>query len=312
MPRLSAAAALALLYFCYSFLFGLGVGMAFNALMANISPWFPGHIGLSTGLMMMGFGLSSLLYALLIGRLTPRFSIFSLLRVFGAVIFAVVMLTSFVVRRPPGASKHEKGGGADSSSPTDMLRRPSFWVYFLWNIISGGAGMMIINNAANIFVFFGMMTGLSMIINVFNGCGRPFVGALVDRFGQFKSMFIMIIMLILASLCLILADRGAGVWLLFAGMVIVGIIYGGGSTINAKVIRDLYGPEHFGVNHSISNFCSIGGAVVGPLLSGILQDRSGGSFTGTFYTLGIMGILELLLFGLLVICVRRERQSRST
>ena len=44
MPRLSSDGALVLLYICYSVLAGLGTGMAFNALMANIAPWFPEHM----------------------------------------------------------------------------------------------------------------------------------------------------------------------------------------------------------------------------------------------------------------------------
>jgi len=218
------------------------------------------------------------------------------------------------VRRPPDAAKKAQTQQADQRSvtPGQMLRKPSFWVYFIWNSFCGGAGLMIINNAANIAAYFGLIAGLGMVINVFNGCGRPLVGALVDRFGQYKSMLIMNVCLIAAAVCLLLADRGAGNWLMFVGLVIVGVVYGGGGTISTRVIRDLYGPVHFGVNHSISNFCVIGGSLVGPLLSGILQDRSGGGFTSTFVTLLLMGVLLMLLFVLLLLAVKRERKSADS
>ena len=314
MPALGSSGALALLYVCYSLLAGLGTGMAFNALMSNIAPWFPHRLGLCTGVMLMGFGLSSLLYALVIDALSERWQIFTLLRAFALLICAVVLLTSFLVRRPPSAAAGERKEPLldGSVSPAQMLLRPSFWVYFIWNSVCGGAGLMIINNAANISAYFGLMAGLGMVVNVFNGCGRPFVGALVDRFGQYKSMLIMSAMLILAAVCLLLADTGAGSWLMFLGLVAVGVVYGGGSTISTKVIRDLYGPAHFGVNHSIANFCVIGGSLVGPLLSGVLQDRSAGGFTSTFITLLCMGAAELLLLGALLLTVKRERRAADS
>lgn len=310
MPLLPVRGALALLYLCYSVFAGFGTGIAYNALMANIGPWFPHHIGLCTGVMLMGFGLSSLLYALIIGKMTERYSIFALIRAFGVLIFCVVLAASFFVRKPPQPAEQTAGerAGKPSLKPTQMLRHPSFWIYFLWNSIHGGAGLMIINNAANISAYFGLIASIGMVINLFNGCGRPLAGALVDRLGQFRSMLLMNAALIVSALLLLWADSGAAAFLMLLGMILTGVVYGGGSTIGTKVIRDLYGPEHFGVNHSISNFCVIGGSLVGPLLSGVLQDRSAGGFTTTFVTLLVMGIVEIALLLLLRLSIALEQK----
>lgn len=307
-----ASMALSVLYLFLSVFMGFGVGIAFNACMANIAPWFPGHVGLVTGVLMMGFGVSSLVFAFVIEAICPFIGIFNVLRVLGASIFLVVFISSFFVKRPPVSNETAAEAicaGEQDCTPRQMISRPSFWIYFAWNTICGAAGLLAINNAANIAEYFGLTASLGLVVSLFNGCGRPVVGTIVDRFGRFPSMFIMIFMLLLASAMLIFADHSGQYMLMFVGMLLVGIVYGGGGTISIKVIRELYGPAHFGVNHSICNFCVIAASLLGPLLSGILQDSSGG-FTSTFNMLFALAALGLLLLFLLKAAVKRETRKR--
>lgn len=309
LMELFPGAGLALLYVFYAAFAGFGTGMCFNACLCNISPWFPGHVGLVTGIMLMGFGMSSFAYAFVIDALCPVLGIFGIMRLAGAVIAAVVIAASFFVKKPPVA---ETGTGAPQrgASPKQMVSSASFWIYFIWNTVSGAAGLLVINNAANIAAYFGLAASLGLVVSVFNGCGRPFVGVMVDRLGQFRSMLVMVLLLIAAAGMLICADTlGAGA-LMFAGMIIIGIIYGGGSTISAKVVAELYGPRCFGVNHSIANFCVIPASLIGPYISGILQDRGGGGFSSTFVMLLIMGAAELVLLLALYLAVKKERKMK--
>lgn len=291
---------------------GFGIGIGYNACMANISPWFPAHVGLVTGILMMGFGMSSLVFAFVIGAVCPHIGIFNVLRALGAMIFLVVFVSSFFVKKPPVTVQAAPDGGdagCNDCTVRQMVSRPSFWIYFLWNTLCGAAGLLVINNAANIAAYFGLAAGLGLIVSLFNGCGRPVVGAIVDRFGRFRSMFIMIFMLLLAALMLVYADRSGQYAFMFAGLILVGIVYGGGNTISVKVIRELYGARHFGVNHSIANFCVMAAAVAGPLLSGLLQDKSGG-FTSTFIMLLMIALAALALIFLLIAAVKWEEKRR--
>lgn len=311
MGKFQADGALTLLYISYSVVGGFGIGMGYNALMANISPWFPGKVGLVTGIMMMGMGLSSLAFAFLIEYFSIKTGIFNVLLVIGIAVAAMLFMSSFVVKKPSAALKKSPDApeGALSKSPREMIASLSFWVYFIWNTFSGCSGLLIINSAANIAEWFGLAASLGMVISIFNGCGRPVVGLIVDKLGQYRAMTVLNIMLIAAALMLIVSDSFGVRALMFAGMIFVGIVYGGGSTVAAKVINELYGPRHFGVNHSISNFCVIAASFIGPYLSGILQDRSGGGFTSTFYMLLAISVIMLILIAVLKWTVKRESKK---
>lgn len=311
MRFVEAESALRLLYISYSVVGGFGIGMGYNALMANISPWFSGKVGLVTGIMMMGMGLSSLVFAFVIEKICPVIGIFNIFICIATAVSAMLFISSFVVKKPPLAAGKGRSNGLDieSKTPGEMVSSFSFWIYFLWNTFAGCSGLLVINSAANIAAYFGLAASLGMVISIFNGCGRPVVGFLVDRLGQYKAMTLLNVMLLIAAVMLIVSDKIGASALMFIGMILVGIVYGGGSTVATKVINELYGPKHFGVNHSISNFCVIAASFIGPYLSGILQDRSGGGFTSTFYMLLAIAFIMLVLILALVFAVKKEKNT---
>ncbi|MBE5944780.1 MAG: OFA family MFS transporter, partial [Lachnospiraceae bacterium] len=54
-------ASVVMLYISYGVLAGLGIGIAYNVLIATVSAWFPDKKGLCSGCLMMGFGASDLI-----------------------------------------------------------------------------------------------------------------------------------------------------------------------------------------------------------------------------------------------------------
>ena len=52
---------IAVVYTFYGVLGGLGVGIGYNTVIATTNVWFPDKVGFSSGVLMMGFGLSSLI-----------------------------------------------------------------------------------------------------------------------------------------------------------------------------------------------------------------------------------------------------------
>ena len=300
---LSVESALLLMYVCYGGLAGLGVGIGYNACISGTSPRFPKSLGLVSGVLLMGFGFGSLLLGLLIQALSDIIGVFAVMRVFALAIFAVIFAGSFFLKKPEAA---QGTAPAEGATPGQMLSRGSFWIYFLWNTISASAGLLVINSSANIAIAFGTAAGLGMIVSVFNGAGRPVTGAIMDKMGQFGGMLIMNGVMILGGLLLVLAAGSGAAWAVLVGMVLVGICYGGGVTISAKVIRELYGPRHYAVNFSLSNFCMIPAAFIGPYISGLLQDRSGGGYDSTFLMVLVMALIALAAIFVLRWAIRRE------
>lgn len=312
MRRFEGTAALGVLYLFYGVIAGFGVGMGYNAGLGNIAPWFPGHIGLVTGIMLMGFGVSGIVFSLVMDAICPSIGVFGVFRVFGIAMFAVMLASSFFLRLPPSAA----GAGADSAAddgksytPRQMVSSLSFWVYFLWNVLNGAAGLLVINSAANIAVFFGSTASLGMIISLFNGGGRPVIGAICDRVDRFASMFLLTGMILVSAVLLIATAFTGSIGAMVCGLVIMGVAYGGGGTLGAKIVNSLYGPRYYSVNHSIANFCIVFSAFVGPYISGLLQDSSGGGYTSTFFMLLFIGIVQAALIFILKRVIAKENKK---
>ena len=306
MDGMEPEKALLLLYVGYGALGGLGVGIGYNACVSGSSPWFPGSIGLVSGALLMCYGFGSLLVGLLVEALSNIIGVFAVFRLAAVVLFILMITGSFFLHKPVPAT-----GTADHGcTPGQMLSRGSFWIYFLWNTIDASAGLLVINSSANIALAFGTAASLGMIVSLFNGAGRPVTGAIMDRLGQFKGMLIMNSLLILGGLLLVLGAKADLALAVFVGMILVGICYGGGVTISAKVINDLYGPKHYGVNFSLSNFCMIPAAFIGPYISGVLQDRSGGRYDSTFLMVVVMALIALCAVFVLKALIARETKTK--
>lgn len=307
MGSMQPERALWVLYVFYGAIGGLGVGVGYNACISATSPWFPEKLGLVSGVLLMGFGFGSLLMGLLVQGLGGVMGVFRVFRLLAVALFAVMLGGSFFLRKP-----HTDGadGKTDGCTPTQMLKRPSFWSYFLWNTLCASAGLLVINSGANIALAFGTAASLGMIVSVFNAAGRPVTGAAMDKLGRFKGLLLMSGVLLLGGLLLVVADRTGRTAAVFAGMIFVGVCYGGGVTISARVISDLYGARYYAVNFSLSNFCMIPAAFIGPYLSGLLQDRAGGGYGSTFFMVVVLALVAMGAAVLMDALVRHEQRGR--
>ena len=302
MEGRSESAALGMLYVFYGVFCGVGVGIGYNACVSGTTPWFPNRLGLVSGILLMGFGFGSMVLGFAVEALYVVMSVFGVFRLAAVGIPIVLIAGSFTMKKPESGTQDT----SDGLRPGQMLKRPSFWIYFVWNTVAASSGLLVINSCANIAAAFGAAASLGLIVSLFNGAGRPVTGAVMDKLGQFRGMLVMNGILLTGGALLVVAAKTGAAGAVFAGMIFVGICYGGGVTISSKVIRDLYGPQYYGVNFSLSNFCMIPAAFIGPYLSGVLQDRSGGRYDGTFLMVVIMALIALASIFVLKGQIRRE------
>lgn len=289
--------ALLVMYLSYGLLSGIGTGIGYNVCLGNIAPFFPEMIALISGILLMGFGLGSLFIGILVNRLAVTVSIFVIIRILGLIVFAVTIAGSFVIQKPETQAKQATGAevSVNSFTPAQMVKTPFFWLFFIWNMVMSSSGLLVINSAANIAVFYGAAAGAGMGVSLFNGCGRPVIGAMMDRLGQIKGMVCVNLILAAAGILLVGGAVIGQPALVCIGMFMVGICYGGGMTINTKVISGRFGPAHYSENLGVINFCIIPASLIGPFLSGMLLDRSGGDFFSTFVLLVGMSLLNLVI-----------------
>ena len=98
---LFAKGSIAVVYLCYGTLGGLGVGMGYNTIVSTTNLWFPDKVGFSSGVLMMGFGLGSLILGTLSVNLIPLFGLGPVFVGVGAAGGVVAAAAAFMLRRPP-------------------------------------------------------------------------------------------------------------------------------------------------------------------------------------------------------------------
>jgi len=295
----AASGAIWKLYIFYGVLVGVGVGIAYNAVISAIPLWFLDKPGLISGLLLMGMGFGALLVGNAANWLIAASSLVVTFRILACVLFLVLFFGAPAVRVPspvemvpPEKIPSKKGVPAKSYAPGEMLRRPSFWLYFLWNILISSAGMLIVNSASSISVYFGMAAVIGLLVSIFNGVGRVILGESMDRAGWKKTLFLNNSFVIVGGLILCAGDSLALGGIVLLGMLLMGISYGGGAVLSMSMVRSLYGNEYFSQNASILNFSLIPASILGPMISAWLQDSFGG-YTSTFVMVILLGLVSL-------------------
>jgi OFA family oxalate/formate antiporter-like MFS transporter len=294
--------ALIQLYLCYGVLNGLGTGIAYNAVLSGIQPWFPDRPGLISGVLLMGMGLGALILGNIASVLIGMFGLFFTFRIFAFAMAAVLLVCAPIICVPSANDSLpivNTSEGSDSYTKdyttAEMLKRPTFWIYFIWNILVSSGGMLVINSASSISVYFGLAAVIGLVVSVFNGGGRLIIGLCMDKLGWKGTMYLNNAVLLVSGGLLFIGDRGHNGIIVLLGMLIMGICYGGGITISAALIRKLYGSKYFASNFSVCNLCLIPASIIGPIVSAMLVDAAGGGYTTTFRMVIVLGIITLIL-----------------
>lgn len=277
-----------MLYLFYGICSGFGTGLGYNAILTGVSGWFPDKSGVATGIMLTGFGFGTLIIGQLANGMIPVLGLPGVFRVLALVIFCILIAGARFVRLPgadvelPAPPAVAKAAEQRDYTTGEMLRRPSFWIFFIWNMLLASSGLMVINSAANIAIYYGAAAVLGLLLSVFNGLSRSMFGALIDRLGRRKVMLLCNCMLLCSGALLTVGGMTRVTVLVLVGMLIMGMCYGSSVTIGALVIRQFYGSAHYATNLAILNCCAIPASFIGPMISSALQGASGGNYTSTF------------------------------
>ncbi|MDR1706109.1 MAG: MFS transporter [Clostridiales bacterium] len=293
----SRAESLFVLYAGYGVLGGFGSGFAYNAVMSTITKWFPDKPGLISGMLLMGFGSSSLMLGSVFTAVTPAQTGAwrATFLVMGIITAAVLAASSFFFKppspgtAPAGTAKAKSGGGRDYS-PAEMVRTPYFWLFFLWAILISGIGLAVISQA-KVFasgigpdVGGGVLTFVVGLVSVCNGLGRLLFGWLFDKLGWRTTMITVNGAGFFSVIILFAALISGQFWLVVLGFIVTGISYGGAPTMCSAVIGGFFGRKNYPVNFSIINMNLLAASFSGTL-AGALYDASGG-YTTTLIAIG--------------------------
>ena len=297
-----------MLYITYGILAGMGIGIAYNVVIATVSSWFPDKKGLCSGCLMMGFGASALILgnvanSLFHGNLGWRFTYV----VLGIAICIILILAGLLLQKPDSTiafpqPKVTKTAETENFEPKDytstqMLRRPSFWMAFICISFLAAVGSSVISFAKDLALSVNAPESLAVslvgVLSVCNGLGRILTGALFDSMGRRKTMLCANVLTICAACVTLLAVSIESLPLCIAGLCLSGISYGACPTITAAFTSSFFGMKYFSTNMALMTFTVMGGSVIATVSNKVLEITGG--YASTFMMLLTLTFVALVL-----------------
>jgi len=189
------------LIFTYGVLLGSGVGLLYGVPMYLVQRIFDKRIGLYSGLILMGFGLSNTMMTPIIATLLKTQTIQYTMMILGWISLGVFLISIWpLFQTVPVEIKKDK----QVEKTIQTYDHPSFRSLYVVYVLSLLSGLTIVGLSFPIGVtnYQFDATFVTVAISIFsllNGVSRPFFGGLVDRFGFFKVAFVSLISLILSG-----------------------------------------------------------------------------------------------------------------
>lgn len=312
------------LYISFGVVCGFASGIAYNAVLATVGKWFPDKPGLISGILLMGFGLSSFLIGKLYQTFTPD-AVGAWRRSFvvlGIVTAVVVAACGFLLEKPgadfaPPAAQNKKKGYVNpvamEATTAQMVKRPAFWLFYLWATLLSAAGLALVSQASGIArevgagISAGTIATVVGMISICNGAGRVILGGVYDRKGRSLTMQAVNALFLLTCVILIIALKSGSFALLVVGFMVGGLAYGGVTPTNAAFVSSYYGMKHYALNLPIvvTNliFASFGSTVAGALYDGT------GSYRSTYLMIGGLAAVGIAVSAAIGVCDRHTLEK---
>jgi OFA family oxalate/formate antiporter-like MFS transporter len=287
--------------------------MAYNAILGSVNRWFPDKVGLSSGLLMMGFGLSNLVLGSLIGWLLGAIGWRPSFVALGVATAVVLVVTAFIIKAPADGQelppvikandseaqqKARKWGYSGLEIDTrGMLRRPQFYMLFIFATVCALNYLAVVGHASQISVDSGTPLALAAftvgLLSLADSITRIVGGVVFDHFGYRVSLLISPIGFGLGALFIFVALLAHIPALTVIGFFGIGVGFGNWSTIYSAILIRFFGGRFYGTNVSIAYLDFVPASIAGPLLLGGI-DTATGSFAMAFPALFVINVAALI------------------
>ena len=302
LSSMLSGSSIVLLYLAYGLMSGLGIGIAYNVLLSTLNRWFPDKKGLCSGLLMMGFGASTLIIGNVSNSLFGKVGWRSTYLILGIAIGVVLIIAGIIIRAPKeGEVIQPEATGAVSVSkdfnPGQMIKTANFWkVFLLFTFISALGNTMA--SMAKDFALFGgaadsLATTMVGIFAVCNGIIRVIMGVLYDSWGRKKTMICSNILGIVAVAACILTAITGSLPLAIVSICLCGLTYGSCPTGGAVCTRIFFGDKYYSSNLGVMT-CNLLLASFMATLCSMINESTGGYLVSFI----VLAVLVLVAFGI--------------
>lgn len=299
---------LPMFYIFYGVIGGIGLGLGYITPVSTLVKWFPDKRGLATGMAIMGFGFSALIFGPVMQSLFDTVGVTNAFLILGLIYMVLILSSARYIERPPegylpeGFNPEEsKTVRADLSNITakEALKTKRFYYIWIMMFINITCGIAIIAAASPMMqekLSYSPMQAAAVVglIGVFNGFGRILWSGLSDFLGRSNVYVIFFVFQVLAFYFLP-QIRAELIFLTVLFTVIT--MYGGGFATLPAFLGDLFGTKQLGAIHGMVLAGWALAGVVGPTIYDVVKNTTGSLditlkvFSGLFFIALIVSLL---------------------
>lgn len=295
------------LYLTYGVLVGVGIGLGYNCVLSACPLWLPEKTGTATGILLMGYALSTAIFGPVLNTLISSVGIVNTFRTLAIVCGAGIFVRSFFVRVPkleeleqlPQVSRNANKKTYNVIT-SEMVKKPIFWVYFTIVVLFGGMGLIVINHCSPMLTE-GLAVSATLaalvvsVTSICNGVSRFVWGIVFDKIGVKRCLLLVSICFIVASVGLFISFTGNISFLFIISACVMYVSYGGNAITCASVIRELFGHRTFSLNYSVLSLNTVINSFF-PTIIGLVQVYTGTYILPLIILMGISIISIIMIF----------------
>ena len=296
-----SGSSISMLYIWYGIICGLGIGIAYNNIISTVNQWFLDKKGFSSGVLLMGYGASSLIIGSIAAKTiaNANFGWRNTYLSIGICLFIVLFACAMILKTRVFDNTNKTADTAalqvKDYTLAEMLKSISFWKALLVITFLAACGNTVISIAKDISLASGLAETLAVtmvgVLSVCNGLGRIICGLIFDKFGCKKTMIYADVLTIIAGIVILIAVMNSSVILCIAGLCIVGLSFGCCPTISAAFIADFFGKKNYNLNYSVFNLNLLIASLIASLESYLLAVSGG--YTVPFLVLIALAVVAL-------------------
>ena len=281
----------------------IGIGLGYSAATPCAMKWFDSSKkGLITGIVVSGVGLSPAYMTPITSYLLGKYGISNTFIILGVFAIAVVTILSFFLSNPaepvvakPAENKPQTAAKGNDYTWQEALKTPQFYLLWVMYLLSATAGLMLIAHLPSIAAVQANWKTAAVILvpvlAIFNALGRVFAGFLSDKLGRIRAMMLVFFV---QAINMFLFTFFTSVPVLMIGSAVAGIAYGAVFSLFPTTTAEFFGMKNLGVNYGMV-FTGWGIAgVVGPILGGMVADKTG-SYSNGYIVAGVFLVIATVM-----------------
>jgi MFS family permease len=277
-----ALASLATSLLAFQFLFGVMVGCATSAIfapmMATVTGWFDTHRGLAVSLVSAGMGMAPMTMSPLVAWLVSNHDWRTSMQVLAAVVAAIMIPVSLLVRRAPALEALPSAPSAGAVGEPEMslaqaLRSPQFIILLLTNFFCCATHSGPIIHTVSYAISCGIPLVAAVTIYSVEGFaglfGRIAFGLAGDRFGAKRVLVAGLLVQAFGALAYVFVRELAA---FYAVAALFGFIYAGTMPLYSVLVRENFPLRMMGTMIGGTAMAGSLGMATGPVAGGLIYD----------------------------------------